>query len=236
MILEADDIKGPYSIVKEEYRPFDIKVGDFDMIQTNGKTYLFMDGDHQGVIGYEVSDDLHEVTKEISRQYENLHAPFCREGVTLFEREGKYHMLTSGMSGYIPNKSDSAVADQITDTFVSTGNPHVCDASNASFNSQISQVFKVPGKKDLYITIADRWVPEFVVDAKVADIMERSIAGHYEPEKYQINDEEKKILMSSPMLESANTSMADYVWLPVTFENGKARIAWRDSWKVEDFD
>ena len=69
-------------------------------------------------------------------------------------------MLTSGMSGYIPNKSDAAVSDSWISGFVSIGNPHPEDGTNSSYNSQISQIFKVPGKKDLYISIADRWVPD----------------------------------------------------------------------------
>lgn len=30
----------------------------------------------------------------------------------------------------------------------------------AVFHSQISSVFRVPGKKDLYIALADRWLPQ----------------------------------------------------------------------------
>ncbi len=235
-ILEADAFIGPYTVVQEEYRPLGYKVGDFDILQTEEGTFLFMDADHEGVVGIKLSDDLHEAQEIVSWQYKGLHAPFCREGVTLFERNGKFHMLTSGMSGYVPNKSDSAEADSITASFTVTGDPHVNDASKASFNSQISQVFKVQGKKDLYIAVADRWVPNFPVDARIADIMERSIAGHYEPEKYSVTPEEQQIVMNSPMLESADTSIADYVWLPVTFTNGRPEIAWRDSWTTEEFE
>lgn len=117
------------------------------------------------------------------------------------------------------------------------GDPHVADDdTNASFNSQISQVFKVPGKKDLYISIADRWVPDYPVDARRADMIERAIASHYEPKKYQVSPEEKKALMNSPMLESANTSVADYVWLPLAFEGDRVCIRWQDEWKIEDYE
>lgn len=40
------------------------------------------------------------------------------------------------------------------------GDPHPQDPSHTSFHSQISSVFKVQGKKDLYIAVADRWLPE----------------------------------------------------------------------------
>lgn len=42
--------------------------------------------------------------------------------------------------------------------------------------------------------------------------------------------------MKSPMLASADTSRANYVWLPVLFdESGEPRIEWRSEWRWEDF-
>lgn len=31
-----------------------------------------------------------------------------------------------------------------------------------------------------------------------------------------------------------NTAMADYVWLPIKFENDVPKIYWHDHWTVED--
>ena len=33
-----------------------------------------------------------------------------------------------------------------------------------------------------------------------------------------------------------NTSIADYVWLPFTFEDGIPTLHWYDEWKIEDFE
>lgn len=236
LILEADTFTGPYTIIAKNYRPFDMKVGDFDIFKEEQRAYLFMDADHNSIVGITLSDDYRTVEKEVSWQYKDLHAPFCREAVAVFKRKDSYYMLTSGMSGYVPNKSDAAIAGSIEDVFVSIGDPHVADDSRSSFNSQISQVFKVPGKKDCYIAIADRWVPDYPVDAVRADIIERSIASHYEPTKYQVTAEEHREVMNSPMLESANTSIADYVWLPITFEGNQVKIEWRDTWRLEDYE
>lgn len=238
LILQADAFTGPYTVVTEQYRPLGMKVGDFDLFKDDatGKVYLFMDGDHSGMVGMELSVDFCSAQDKISMQYQGLHAPFCREAPAVFRRKGKFYMLTSGMTGYVPNKSDVAVSDSISEPFVSIGNPHPTDESNSSFNSQISQVFKVPGKQDLYITLADRWVPEFVVDARRADMMQRSVASHYDPERYAVTPAEQKEVMSSPMLESANTSIANYVWLPIEFEGEMPTIPWRERWSLEEFD
>lgn len=238
LILQADVFTGPYTVVAENYRPFGIKVGDFDIAEDDatGKAFLYMDGDHTGILGMELSEDFLRAEKVVSRQYENLHAPFSREAPAVFQREGKKYMLTSGMSGYIPNRSDAAVSDSFTEPFVSVGDPHVADETRASFNSQISQVFQVPGKKNLYIAIADRWVPRYPVDAGLADLIERVIASHYDPERYQVTAQERQEFMGSPMLEAANTSIADYVWLPLTFEGDQVRICWQDEWTPEDYE
>ena len=31
------------------------------------------------------------------------------------------------------------------------------------------------------------------------------------------------------------TALADYVWLPIVFENDVPKIYWRDEWTIEEF-
>ena len=235
-VLQADKFLGPYEIVKAHYRPFGCEVGDFDIAVCGDTAYLYMDANHNGQLTMRLTRDFLEAEEKICWQYEGLHAPFSREAPAVFEHGGKWYMLTSGMTGYVPNKSDSAVSDAPDRPFVSIGDPHVDDASHASFNSQISQVFKVPGKRDLYIALADRWVPDYPVDAKLADLLERCTAQRFDPEHYKATSEEMQTMMQSPMLTSANTSRANYVWLPITFEEGKPKIHWRNSCKLNDFE
>jgi hypothetical protein len=33
-----------------------------------------------------------------------------------------------------------------------------------------------------------------------------------------------------------NTSLADYVWLPVRFDGESVYLDWRDEWRIEEFD
>lgn len=83
--------------------------------------------------------------------------PFCREGIAMCQNGEKKYMVTSGMTGYTPNQSDYAVALNWKDEFVSQGDPHVNDESMSSFNSQISKIFKVEGKENLYIAWQNEW-------------------------------------------------------------------------------
>lgn len=234
VILEADTLTGPYHMVREDYRPQGRNVGDFDLIcdEETGKAYLYYDKDHQALTAMELAEDYLSAKKVLSEQYAELHPPFTREGPALFEANGFKYLLTSGMTGYIPNQSDAAKSLTWDGPFESVGNPHVNDPSNASFNSQISKIFRVEGE-NLWIAMADRWVVDFPVDAKLADIFTRTIASRYEPDKYQATETEKQLMAGSPSLETANTSIADYVWLPITLdEAGEPKIEWQDSWSV----
>ena len=157
------------------------------------------------------------------------------EGQSVCQRGGKLWLFTSGMTGYVPNQSDSAVSGGFEQPFVPMGDPHVDDNSLASFNSQIAQIFKVPGKKDLYLAVADRWVPEYPLDRERAMALRRATASRYYKE-YQASAEDSALLAASPMLNSANTSIADYVILPIDWSDGAPKIRWLDAWRLEDYE
>lgn len=236
LVMQADHFLGPYEIVRENYRPLGCEVGDFDIVQDeeSGKAYLFMDADHKGIVGIELSADLLSAERQASMQYAGLFPPFCREGVTLFERNGKKYMMTSGMTGYIPNQSDIAAADSWVDQFAPVGDPCPDDITLSSFNSQFTQVFKLPDR-DLYVVLADRWVPDYPVDRRKADMIRRCTAAHYDSARYTVTAEEKAEYQNAPMLETADTSAARYVWLPIEWQGDQPVVRWRDEWRLEDF-
>ncbi len=236
LIMQANAFLGPYEIVDPCYRPEGYDAGDFDLTKDeNGDAYLYYDIQHSTVIGMKLTPDYLRVAGTVSRQYEGMFPPFCREGIAVFERNGKKYMLSSGMTGYVPNRSDVAVSDGWEESFVSLGDPYPEDDTHSSFNSQFTDVYKVPGKKDLYIAMSDRWVPDYPVDAKIADIMERAVAKNYAPDRYSVTPEEQEIFNNSPNLHTANTSAADYVWLPIDFSGEKPVIHWRDNWTLDEF-
>jgi hypothetical protein len=235
-IWQADSLLGPYEMVENLYNPGGHKAGDFDLIvdEATEKGYLFFDADHSAMLCMELSEDYLHAEREAARSYPDLHPPFTREGPALFEADGKKYLLTSGMTGYIPNRSDSAVSDAWDKVFTSLGDPHVDDASCASFNSQISKVFKVEGREGLLIAMADRWVPDYPVDARIADLFTRVVASTYDPEHYAATDAERQEMYAANVLENANTSVSNYVWLPVTLKDGKPLIRWLDRWTPEE--
>ena len=228
-LLTAPALLGPYTVVRENYRPLDKEAGDFDLYQTeDGTAYLYFSGSHGSIYGTALTQDYLDITGPVSEQYGRPCPP--REGVAVFRHGEKYSMLTSGLTGYLPNRSDAAVSDTPLGPFVPVGDPHVADESGASFNSQISQVFPLPGKPGAYIALADRWVPSYPVDARLADLFVRVIGSHHRPDRFSATAEEEAEFQRRPRDAEVNTSLADYVWLPLTVEGGRPRISWRDSW------
>ncbi len=233
-VLEAEALTGPYTLVREHYRPFGHKYSDFDIaVDENGTGWMFVDVNHSSTFGFRLSADLTALEEQISVSYKGLHPPFCREAASVFTRGDKKYMLSSGMSGYLPNPSDAAVAEGWDRPFVSLGDPYVGDVTRSSFNSQFSQVFPLPGKEDAFIALSDRWNSGFLMDAHRVDVTERVIASHYDPKTYSATAEERQEYMSYPSLHQTDTSRGNYVWLPLAFEGDRVRIEWQDEWRWE---
>jgi len=90
-----------------------------------------------------------------------------------------------------------------------------------TFCSQISSVFRHPDKGDIFIALADRWLPELS-----EEIFARLNAG----------ERAEDLLDMSTLACEPNTSVADYVWLPLRFDGDMPIIEWYDEWRVEDFE
>ena len=74
-----------------------------------------------------------------------------------------------------------------------------------------------------------RSVPDYPVDAKLADTLERCAAQSFDPEHYKTASEEMQSMMNSPLPDSANTSLPITSGLSITFVDGKPKICWLDS-------
>jgi hypothetical protein len=230
-VLTADDILGPYTMVHERLRPLGMSSGDFDLAtDADGKAYFYFERVHDAIICAELNDDYTDVTGVYSTHFLNLQGPpDVREAPCHFLRGGKHYLITSGTSSYFPNPSEAAVADAWHGPFRVLGNPHVGDPSNTSFHSQISCVFRVEGKSDLYIACADRWLPEALhADYEgIERFFRLCMKGQFA--------EAQKVREELALPTEDHTAIADYVWLPIVFDGENVRIEWRDEWRIEDF-
>ena len=229
-VLTADRILGPYTIVKTGLMPLGMSAGDFDLAaDENGKAYYFFDKVHSEMICAELTEDYTDVSGVFSRHFPRSQPPYVREGIAHFERKGQHYLITSGTTGYLPNPSELAVSEDWHGPYRLLGNPHPLDKSRTSFHSQVSCVFKVREREDLYIAMADRWVPDRM-DLRYEDYAEwfriRFAPGSTDEELARAEELGKRL----PADGEISTAKARYVWLPFRFDGEQAVLDWQDEW------
>ncbi len=239
-VLVADKITGPYRIVRRDLKPLGMNAGDFDLCVSpdDGKAYMYFERVHSELICADLTDDYTDVTGYYSTHFPGLAPPRTREGPAYFRRRGKHYLATSGTSGYFPNPSEIAVADTFHGPFQGLGDLHPTDRSRTSFNSQISSIFKHPGKKDLYIALADQWMgpqtsPAFA-SGETSTVLRRALGKATADPRQTLTPAEVQAM--SLVTGKVDTSQARYVWLPLTFDKDRPVIAWRDQWSLDEFD
>ena len=223
-VLTADDFLGPYTIVKTGMKPLNMSAGDFDLVVApDGKAYYYFERVHSETICADLTTDYTDVTGYYSTHFPRTYPPYVREATAHFMRNNKHYLVTSGTTGYMPNPSEVAIADTWHGPFTVLGNPHPTDVTNTSFHSQISSVFKVPGKKDL----------KYEEYSKMYEAM-------FDP---QSEVDWRELQAKMPRVNQGNTRIANYVWLPLRFEDpskehphGMVYIDWLDEWRIEDYD
>lgn len=237
-VLTADAFLGPYTKVREGLRPLNMSAGDFDLVVApDGKAYYYFERVHSETICADLTDDYTDVTGYYSTHFPRPYPPYVREATAHFMRNHKHYLVTSGTTGYLPNPSEVAIADSWHGPFQLLGNPHPSDESNTSFHSQITSVFKVPGKKDLYIALADRWLPEHMdLSYDTYSQIFESMFKYGSREEALANATPEALAFADNMDIESNTAIADYVWLPIRFDGEMAYIDWKDEWRIEDFE
>lgn len=239
-ILTSDHFTGPYTLVRGELKLLGMSAGDFDLVvsPSDGKAYQYFERIHSEIICADLTDDYTELIGYYSTHFPHAHPPYVREGPAYFFRKGRHYLATSGTTGYYPNPSEIAMADTFHGPWTVLGDLHPEDKSRSSFNSQVCSVFKHPAKKDLYIALADRWIPDLTermnpqfASGDVYRAMESALNKVYSGG--QLSDAEKASL--APLIHEPNTALSRYVWLPIRFDGDHPAIEWKSEWKLEDY-
>ena len=239
VILTADDFRGPYTFVRN-LRPEGYGVGDFDMYvdEATGKAYVWFERPHWEMICADLTNDYTNVTSHYTNHFIGMRPPITREAPAHFLKDGQIYMFTSGTTGYTPNPTETAVFTNPHGDYTTLGNPHVDDTCAHSFNSQICCVIKIPGKDNLYVALADRWLPH-VTDTDIPIREAASKLKSYKDHRPNPKD------FSVPQVRNRQYDLvgpthdvynATYVFLPIVFKDGVPTIEWRDEWRLEDYE
>jgi hypothetical protein len=136
---------------------------------------LFVDRDGKAYHIHSSEENMTLHFAELTDDYLNFTGKYIRvlpgesnEAPALFFSKGSYFMFTSGTTGWKPNAARLAVAKKMMGEWKSIGNP--CrgteDENKITFGSQSTQILQINGKKNDFIYMGDRWIPDNLADSR----------------------------------------------------------------------
>ncbi len=199
--------------------------GDLDIFEADGKAYVVYENPHTCMILQELTADYTDLSPVYSKHLEFGAPPCVREAPAYFERNGRRYLLTSGTTGYFPNRTICYDITDLHGEWKELGEPCVNDTQHNSFHAQFSSVFRHPSRSDTYIALGDRWLTDLSVN--IPD-MEQVFLGFFQPPKgIRIDGKE------ADLFTEQNTEEANYVWLPISFRaDGTPYIEWKHAWTL----
>ncbi len=134
-------------------------------VEKNGKAYHVHSSEENMTLHFsELADDYLDFTET----YVRVLPGDSNEAPAIFFAKGKYYMFTSGTTGWKPNPGRLAVAPKLLGEWKTVGNP--CrgteDENKITFGSQSTHILPVEGKKNAFIYMGDRWIPDNLADSR----------------------------------------------------------------------
>jgi hypothetical protein len=134
-------------------------------VDTDAKAYHIHSAEENQTLHIsELTDDYTDFTG----RYVRVLPGDANEAPAIFKFKGKYFMFSSGTTGWKPNPARVAFSKGIFKEWTTTGNPcrGTDEQNKITFGSQSTHVLPVGGKKNLFIFMGDRWVPENLTDSR----------------------------------------------------------------------
>jgi len=157
---------GPFTYLYS-FRPHGFESRDMTVFKDDdGAAYLFYSSrDNTELHVSPLTEDYLHITASMKRILIRRH----REAPAVFKHQGTYYMITSGCSGWAPNRALAHAADSIMGPWETLGNP--CVGGNrfyrlTTFLSQSTFVLPLPGLPGTFIFMADRWSPSNLRDSR----------------------------------------------------------------------
>ena len=159
----SDNPEGPYTYLGS-MRPNDQMSRDMTLFKDDdGNAYHIFSSENNAVMHISLlTDDYLKPTGTETRIFVDK----SREAPAVFKRKGKYYMITSACTGWLPNAAMIASADSIMGEWTEMYNPCRGEKSDSTFMSQSTFVLPVLGKTDFFIFMADRWKKTNLEDSR----------------------------------------------------------------------
>ena len=134
---------------------------------------VYVDDDGKAYHIYSSEDNLTIQIAELTDDYTAHTGRFARvapggqnEAPAIFKKDGTYWMITSGCTGWAPNKARMFTAKNIFGPWQQLPNPCVGPDADITFGGQSTYILKMPGTTDKFIFMADIWRPNHPSDAR----------------------------------------------------------------------
>lgn len=146
----------------------DFKGGQMARDQT-----VYVDDDGKAYHIYSSEENLTLQIAELTDDYTAHTGRYVRvaeggqnEAPAILKRNGKYWMITSGCTGWAPNKARMFTAKSILGPWRQLPNPCVGPNADLTFGGQSTYILKLDDRPDAYIFMADIWRPKHPSDAR----------------------------------------------------------------------
>ncbi|QGY43696.1 family 43 glycosylhydrolase [Maribellus comscasis] len=146
---------------------------DFEKGQMARDMTLYIDEDGTAYHIHASEENLTLHIAELTEDYTDFTGKYIRvlptghnEAPSIFRRNGKYYMITSGCTGWDPNAARLLVSDSVMGEWEYVENPCIGEDKDLTFHSQSTFILPVQGKKDAFIFMADRWRPQNAIDGR----------------------------------------------------------------------
>ena len=155
------------AIAKGLFVKRDLKDGQMSRDMT-----LFVDDDGKAYHIYSSEDNLTLQIAELTDDYLSHTGKYIRifpgghnEAPAIFKKEGTYWMITSGCTGWDPNKARLLTADSILGEWKQLPNPCVGEDADKTFGGQSTYILPLP-EKGQFVFMADMWRPKSLADSR----------------------------------------------------------------------
>lgn len=153
---------GPFTFLKS-FRPNGNMSRDMNLfVDEDGSAYhIYSSDENMDLRLAKLTDDYLSPTTQDSLLFRRQ-----REAPALFKKGGLYYLITSGCTGWAPNQASLHTSASLFGPWKLVGDPMTGPNAQKTFGGQSTYVLPVPGKKDAFIYMGDRWNPKDLKDSR----------------------------------------------------------------------
>ena len=162
-VAVSDQVTGPYQFVGS-FRPNGNMSRDMTLfVDDDGSAWhMYSSKENYDLRIARLTDDYLQPTTEDKLLFSNH-----REAPALFKYQNKYYLITSGCTGWAPNKATVHTATSLFGPWtLMDHNPMAGPGADSTFGAQSTYIQPVAGKKDAFIFMADKWNPHDLRDSR----------------------------------------------------------------------